>query len=266
MPIVVPTRHVPPSARSSRKVLGIDLGGAASATTGYALLGGSASPSLLRAEKLEKGTSPRQAEDALLALLDDAGPDLVAIDAPLTLPPCLTCPSYCRGPGELCELQAAREMWDAGWNPVSQRPCEKVLQDEVDERPMPTMQLGVITGRAVAFARKLATRGQAPSILERQEVLEVYPRATLSRLSKQTPSLAPKHKDEADEVYRERLVRGFGQLIDIGDHAPALANPHVLDGLIAAYTAWLAPEGLEPPPKGFNVASGWIWFPKLHAT
>jgi hypothetical protein len=40
-----------------------------------------------------------------------------------------------------------------------------------------------------------------------------------------------------------------------------LASEHAFDALVAAYTGWLAPEGLEEPPEGFNVAAGWIWFP-----
>lgn len=39
-------------------------------------------------------------------------------------------------------------------------------------------------------------------------------------------------------------------------------NTCCTSALIAAYTAWLAPDGLEQPPEGFNLASGWIcWFP-----
>jgi hypothetical protein len=50
------------------------------------------------------------------------------------------------------------------------------------------------------------------------------------------------------------------------DLRPALfADGHVLNALIAAYTAWLAPDELELPPTGFNVASGWIWFPRTGA-
>lgn len=37
---------------------------------------------------------------------------------------------------------------------------------------------------------------------------------------------------------------------------------HAFDALIAAYTGWLAPDGLEPPPADFNAAAGWIWLPK----
>jgi len=246
-----------------RRVIGIDLGGAASATTGFALLEGQDRPAFVEAKVLPQLNSPQQSETQLLKVIDDARVDVIAIDAPLTLPPCLTCPTYCRGPGELCELTAAREMWATGMNPVSQRPCEQVVVDQVGERPLPTMQLGVITGRAVALARCLSSRGRAPSIMERGEVLEVYPRASLKRLGASDGRLAPKTKGETYESYRDRVLEGFGDLIDgLDAHDAEFDVPHVLDALTAAYTGWLAPAGLEAPPEDFNIASGWIWFPR----
>ena len=56
-------------------------------------LEGNQKPRLVAADHPGKAASPQAAETTLLTLIDDAGPDVVAIDAPLTLPPCLTCPS-----------------------------------------------------------------------------------------------------------------------------------------------------------------------------
>lgn len=208
-------------------------------------------------------SSPKEAEARLLALVDDWSPQVVAIDAPLTLPPCLTCPAYCRGPGAACELQAALTMWDAGRNPVSQRPCEVHIELQVGERPLPTMQIGVITARAVAFARGLTNRGTAPSVMQRGEVLEVYPRATLRRLGDGDTRLLPRAKGELSEAFRARVLGALGESMDgIDGHPTALENGHVFDALIAAFTGWLGPVGLEAPPEGFNLASGWIWVPK----
>ena len=251
--------HVP----AQRRVLGIDLGGASSDTTGYAVLEGSDLPALLAAGRPTKASSPAESEEVLLALVDEWTPAAVAIDAPLTLPPCLTCPSYCRGPGSLCELRAAQAMWSAGRNPVSQRPCEVAVHERLGEWPLPTMQLGVITARAVAFARRLASRGVPPSVLERGEVLEVYPRATQRRLEPRHPDLRPRAKGEAKVVYGQRVVAGFEVLIDgIDPHRAEFKSGHVLDALTAAYTGWLGLGRLEAPPPGFNLASGWIWMPR----
>ena len=253
------TEHVPSTRRRS---LGIDLGGAASPTTGYALLQGATRPRLVDAGRRGKGKSPADSESKLLALVDEAAPDVLAIDAPLTLPPCLTCPSYCRGPGDQCELTAAREMWKLRRNPVAQRPCEIELEKAVEEHPLPTMQLGVITARAVAFSRRLRSRGTPPCSIERGEVLEVYPRATLRRLARSDKRFAATGRAKLTETERTAALHGFADLIDgveVDDHR--LSSDHAFDALVSAYTAWLAPDGLEPPPPGFNIAAGWIWFP-----
>jgi predicted nuclease with RNAse H fold len=252
-----------------RSVLGIDLAGPSSAKTGYALIQGGESPYLIEAGALPVADSPLDAEVALLDLIDGQHPDVLTIDAPLTLPPCLTCPSHCRGPGaDLCELQSAREMWERGSNPVSRRPCELEAKEMIPRLdPKPTMGLGAITARAVALVRKLENRGEPPASITRREVLEVYPRATLARLGNRDPHLEPRRRGEEEIAYRRRVIAGLeGDVVGlrgVTERRSALeSSPDVLDAVIAAYTGWLAPGGLEEPPDDFNLASGWIWFPK----
>ncbi len=125
------------------------------------------------------------------------------------------------------------------------------------------MQIGVIAARAIAFGRRLSNRGTAPSVMQRGEVLEVYPRATLRRLSDSDGRLRLREKGESPEGFRGRVLEALGERVDGLANEPALLlDGHVFDALVAAYTAWLAPDGLEQPPEGFNVASGWIWFPR----
>ena len=250
-------------------MLGIDLAGASSAKTGFALIEGRESPCLIEADALPIAASPLHAEAALLGLIDSVKPDVLAIDAPLTLPPCLTCPSYCRGPGvDLCELESAREMWARGSNPVSRRPCELAAKELIPGLdPKPTMGLGAITARAVALVRKLENRGEPPASITRHEVLEVYPRATLARLGSRDPRLIPRSRGEEETAYRRRVVVGLeGDAVGLRGVAERRStmesSPDVLDAVIAAYTGWLSPDGLEEPPAGFNLAAGWIWFPR----
>lgn len=251
----------------TRTVLGVDLGGASSDTTGFVVLRGDARPRVEQAAILPRGDGPAEAEQNLLALVDDWGPDVVAVDAPLTLPPCMTCPSFCGGPGPACELVAARNIWEADGNPVSQRLTELHLRKALAgiKAPMHTMQMGILTARAVAFARRVATRTLVPDAHLPAQLLEVYPRATLHRLGEADAGLRPQAKGEPDEVYAERVIAGFGRLVNgVGKYELSLsaAGHHVLDALAAAYTGWLAPDGLEPPPEHFNVAAGWIWYPR----
>lgn len=262
------TRHV-----AFVKALGIDLGGASRRTTGYALMEGSDWPSLEAVGMIEVGRRPIETEVALLEAIDASAPDVVAVDAPLTLPPCLTCPSYCRGPGiDLCEIDAAREMWASGSNPAIRRPCEAEAARLIPGLvPLPTMGLGIITARAVTLVRRLTNRGIAPASIERCEVLEIYPRATLARLGRHDERLLPRHRGESEAKYRARVVGGLeGPICRLGlttEQRSLLSDPgddggHALDAVVAAYTGWLGVDRLEQPPDGFNLASGWIWFPR----
>ena len=121
------------------RTLGIDLAGVTGAT-GYALIEEEEGARLGEAGLIPVKGAPIQGEERLLDLIDRLAPDRIAIDAPLTLPPCLTCPSYCRGPGDLCELQAAREMWSEGSNPIIRRHCEVAARQRIAGLdPKPTM-------------------------------------------------------------------------------------------------------------------------------
>lgn len=257
------TRQVPPH----RRVVGIDLAGVAANKNAFAIITGGDDPQLEAADLQPVAETPAEAERSLLELIDGLRPDLLAIDAPLTLPPCLTCPSYCRGPDPaLCELQAAREMWAAGSNPLIRRPCETTAKQMVPGlNPQPTMGLGIITARAVALVRKLGVRGDPPASVPRGEILEVYPAATFLRLGTRNEKFRPKAKGEDDTEFRARAADGLTELGlgGVEEHREKIESSRdVLDAVIAAYTGWLSPEGVEPPPEGFNVASGWIWFPQ----
>jgi predicted nuclease with RNAse H fold len=208
---------------------------------------------------LPRAKSPAEADERLLELVRGAKPDILAIDAPLTLPPCLRCSAACRGPGiDRCERADARGLWRAGWNPTSQRLCELLIYERVHERPMPTMQLGALAARALVLARRFRRLRPPP------RVLEVYPRATLAALRAADPAIRPRERAEERAAHRQgviRAMRGSG-LIDVPDRLRRrLSEEHVFDALIAAYTGWLYPHGLRPPPSVMRESDGWIWIP-----
>lgn len=245
-----------------REVVGIDLGGASSRTTGWVRLAGDVRPRVEEAALLKPGRSPAETEEALLAKIVSTRPEALAIDAPLTLPPCLTCRRECSGRGSECREPAARWMWTAGYNPVSERPCEAYVREVVGERPLPTMQLGSITARAIVLARRLEANDDRWSAREGR-VLEVYPRATLRSLAASDHRLRPRQPKEPQEQFRARIVAGLQEVIDGLEAWPETREiGHVLDALISAYTAWLWPSSLRAPPRGWPFEEGgWIWFP-----
>jgi predicted nuclease with RNAse H fold len=235
-------------------------------TTGVVLLKGVDRPRVQEARTLPKFKTAEQAESVLLEVVEDAQPDVVAIDAPLTLPPCLSCPSFCRGPSaDLCELSAARDVWSAGGHPVTERLCEVRLRDELDAGPLPTMRIAQIAARGTALARRLLAGGTR---LEsgRVVVLEVYPYATMFRLGKLEAGLLPRAPGETGTALTERVLTALASRVDVDVvHRPALVDGHALDALIAAWTGWLHPGEVEHPPSGFNAAAGWIWLPRSKA-
>lgn len=252
-----------------RRCLGIDLGGAASPTTGIVLLEGDGGRPRIVEDPgpvcLPKRERPVDGERMLFDLIVRARPDTVAIDAPLTLPPCLTCSVFCPGPGEHeCETPVARRMWASGANPTSQRRCELFLRDQFGERPLPTMQLGALTARAIPLARRL--RRERPEVM----VLEVYPRVTRIALADRDERFRPRepkpHETRAQvrAASRAATLDALEGLVDrAAELRPELDNTHVLDALIAAYTGWLGVEGCVPPPEGMmREREGWIWFPR----
>lgn len=251
-------------SRESRTVLGIDLGGALQATTGYAVLSGIRRPKLKSVGVLPRSASADAAERLLLELLDEWRPSLVAVDAPLTLPPCLVCPSSCQGPGaDSCELRAACQVWEVGGNPVTERLCEVRLRKEIGGgKPLPTMRIGQIAGRGVALARRLRAQRAERGRVAGPELIEVYPAASLLRLGFDGRP-ARKEGEVAARRFQSRVLRKLGErIVGLDGDDDELPDDHAFDAVIAAYTGWLAPDGLEPPPGDFNAAAGWIWLPR----
>lgn len=254
-----------------RRVVGIDLGGAASATTGIVVLEGDKRPALASARTV-KPAKAEVAERSLREEIERLEPERIAIDAPFGLPPCLQCSKKCKGPGsDSCERPDARELWKEGFNGTARRPTEAHLIKTRGVRPMPTMQLGVLTARAIALVRSLRQRGFEHDPRRPASVLEVYPAGTLAALAENgQPQLVPRSKGEDAGARARRLVAGMAELVDgLDDSSAARAvksGGHAFDALVAAYTAWLAPEGLEPPPAELDVSAGWIWLPRRQAS
>jgi predicted nuclease with RNAse H fold len=213
-----------------------------------------ARPQLLALLRLPEAKSPSAAEAALWAVVEEHSPAVLAVDAPLTLPPCVRCRDGCAGGPDGCKLEEAHALWKAGGNPTSQRLCEREVHVATGVRPIPTMRLGVIAGRGIALARRAANA--TPGM----QLLEVYPRASLHRLSAALPDLAPPIVGETAESFRGRVARAFEASIDgIGD--PSTWSAHEVDALVSAYTGWLFPERLVGPPANWAPEAGWIYYP-----
>lgn len=231
------------------KVLGIDLGGAKSGTTGWSMIEAQADGSPLLTEtgtlprpRTAKGNRASIGEETLYALIKDQSPNLLAVDAPLTLPPCVMCTSAkCGIPGPSgCKSPAAQRVWADDGHPLTERHCELFIKG-LGAPPLPTMRIGQIATRGTALRRYLERQPES------MDVIEVYPAATLKQLS------VPRAKAET----HLRSILG-------GKDAASPRNPHELDAVIAAYTGWLYLTNRVIKPKsepGYDPEDGWIWVP-----
>jgi predicted nuclease with RNAse H fold len=175
-----------------------------------------------------------QTDNDLLALAEEYRPEVVAIDAPLSLPAgldCLeeTCPCRQTLPhkGRACEQALAR--LGIGCYFTTKRSLIKTM-----------------VYRGIALQVELVRRGLT--------VIEVYPFATRRRLFGRLPG-------KATRAGREALWARLRPLLASGPALPeALPSHDVLDALLAAYTGLLyahhQAEALGDPTEGL------LWLPK----
>jgi predicted nuclease with RNAse H fold len=276
-----PAPGLPEGARAGiRRFIGVDLGGGRGKNTAVARLelgvGPTGRPRLAVAEAKvrhgQRGTGRSEGEpggealfrdEVLVAWLERWVDDttVVAIDAPLTLPPCirctLPCPTVARctvpvvawmrrfGPKLL-----ARGRSDPGKpavTPYTQRATE-LLQRAVGVSPRETLGQG--TGPVAARAAYLR-RVLSPRLRLHENLIEVHPRATIEQVFGPELSRLARHGDD-DRVWatRKRVLAGLAPGIAFDYVWPELVvrNMHVFHAVLSAFTAFLwARRGLRGP-------------------
>jgi len=262
--------------RSFLHVLGVDLGGGKGKKTAAATL---------RVDPRHGATvvdlAPRPRElplydQSLLALLRGYGDDtLVAIDAPLTLPPCLRCQvALCPGQADCVDPSVVQMRADAasfgegGRNfrrgkpqvtPYTQRATE--LRLFLERGITPREALGQGTGPLAARAAHV-TRALADRFHLNENLIEVSPKATLAALGFTQRTRRHLHEREARaavlEMLSPELRFGPGVWREV-----CVQSDHLFDAVIAAYTGylwardnWQAQLAPDARPQ-----EGWIWVP-----
>jgi predicted nuclease with RNAse H fold len=257
--------------RSFKRFVGVDLGGGKGKKTALAAIELRANQPNVVELAPRAGAAPLY--DALLVerLRASGEETLLAVDAPLTLPPCLRCVvPVCPGQ-ERCDDPSVRQMRtltvvqdetrDArrgkpSVTPYTQRATEVYLHRVRGLAPRETLGqgMGPLTARAVHLVRALAGR----FTLE-ENLIEVYPRATLELLG-------------VREAYKKRVDTRLHILAQLEDLAFApgvwredcVQSDHVFDALICAYTAYLFwRDGWQRPADvaGLPASEGWVWVP-----
>lgn len=253
------------------RFIGVDLGGGKGKKTALAVL----EPS--RAGVMVTRLSPRAKEpplyDAALvpALLEQVGNPLICIDAPLTLPPCLRCTlPVCPGQpacpdAEVAAMRVLVENEAQGnrdhrrgkplVTPYTQRATDLYLRARgVGARETLGQAMGPLAARAAHLVRALGRDFRL-----NQNLIEVYPRATLELLGFREP-------------YKKRIDRRIELLAQLRDlsFGPGVwreecrKSDHVFDAILSAYTGYLRSR------DGWQIGSllgdlvepkGWIWVP-----
>lgn len=301
------------SRLSFRRFIGIDLGGGRGKNTAVARLEltmPGEGPRLAVAEAKVRygqrgtGTGSEPDGDALFRdevlveylerWLDDT--TVVAINAPLTLPPCIQCQLPCPTVAR-CDVDTV--VWMRRWaprllsrgrsdphkpavTPYTQRATE-VLWAAAGVRPREALGQG--TGPLAARAAYLR-RALSPRLRLHENLLEVHPRATLALLAGDEAERRCRH-GESTSVWESRkaVLAGLGRGVAFDYVWPEVVvrNTHVFHAVLCAYTGflwahegWQGPADLarrtdaaEGPPLAAAagalgdswLSDGWIWAP-----
>ena len=267
--------------RKFQHVLGIDLGGGKGKKTALATLRVDGSTATVVDIAPRTGATPfydRTLLDTIRAYGDDT---LLCIDAPLTLPPCLRCVvPVCPGQ-ERCVDPAVVEMRALAAaaprdsdrdtrrgkppiTPYTQRTTEVYLACSVG---IPAREgLGQGTGPLAARAAHLV-RALADRFTHNENLIEVYPKATLVSLGLGTPF--KKHLRERET--RARILEVLSAELRFGPgvwRELCIQSDHLFEAVICAYTGflwardgWTLPASIDGRDDAARLRDGWIWTP-----
>ena len=244
----------------------------------------------------EDGGDPLFRDDALVDYIerwvDDA--TVVAINAPLTLPPCIRCQLACPGIGAcvvpevgwmrrhgpaLLGRQGRGDPHKPVVTPYTQRAVDVLLAHaSLHPRESLGQGMGPLAARAAYLRRALS-----PRLRLHENLIEVHPQATLVRLvgGALERSLRQSESERLWELRKRVLtLLAEGLRFDFVWPEVVVRSPHVFDAVIAGYTAFLwAREGWRGPAdlvgEGASPAlqeaveglsqlwleDGWIWAP-----
>ena len=198
--------------------------------------------------------------------LDDE--TVVAINAPLTLPPCIRCPLPCPGVPS-CEVPVVvwmrrhapklivnRGRSDRGKpavTPYTQRAADLLLAHAgLQPRESLGQGMGPLAARAAYLRHALS-----PTLRLHENLIEVHPPATLIRLfgAATVQRLGRGPTDEVAEQRRKIFV-GLGEKLRFNYVWPEVVvrSPHIFEAVLSAFTAflwatqgWQGPTDLAPP-------------------
>ena len=286
--------------RRFHHVLGVDLGGGKSKKTALATLRVDGATATVVDIAPRPGAAPFYDPTLLDTIRAYGDETLLCIDAPLTLPPCLRCAvPVCPGqtacvdpsvvemralateaaearheaqsaplPGERFGLRANRDTrrGKPSITPYTQRPTEIYLAANVGiaAREGLGQGTGPLAARAAHLVRALADR-----FTINQNLIEVYPKATLVALGLGTPF--KKHLRERET--RARVLESLSGELHFGPgvwRERCVQSDHLFEAVICAFTGflwardgWALPASTTTRDEAARLHDGWIWTPPV---
>jgi predicted nuclease with RNAse H fold len=251
------------------RFIGVDLGGGRGKKTALAVLERSRDGVTVTRLMPRPKEAPLYDKALIAAVRERAERAVVCIDAPLSLPPCLRCKeAVCPGQdacidAEVVAMHALAAPADQRDHrrgkptitPYTQRATDLSLRRRgILARETLGQGMGPLAARAAHLLRALA-----PKFRLNDNLIEVYPRATL-------------HLSGFREPYKKRVDRRIDILASLGDlsFGPGVwreecrQSDHIFDAVLCAYTGYLRQRDawqISPWAADQVDPQGWIWVP-----
>jgi predicted RNase H-like nuclease len=265
-------------------VLGIDLGGGKSKKTALATLRVDGHTATVVDIAPRAGAAPFYDPTLVETIRAYGDETLVCIDAPLTLPPCLRCTvPVCPGQ-EACVDPSVVEMRTLAAESPETRPGRDVRRGKPSITPYTQRAteiylagsvgiaaregLGQGTGPLAARAAHLV-RALADRFTINENLIEVYPKATLVALGLGTPF--KKHLRERET--RARVLEALSAQLRFGPgvwRERCVQSDHLFEAVICAFTGflwardgWALPAYTSARDEAARLRDGWIWTPPV---
>lgn len=263
-----------------KRFLGLHLGGAKTDNTVAAVLEYYPKHKKVFLSRIHLGLGAKKDKSADLVLHDllsygESPIDILSLDAPLTLPKCVTCELKCPG-FEKCSEPEIKWMWSwyrkhgkqkkpqRPFVPYIQRCTELHVSSEFERHFHPPEALGSNMAPLASRARFILRRLKISTI-------EVYPELSLWRICQKLDipkSLLNFHKHSVDgETHRFQIIK---RIVECGlvfvyeqDIKILSQTPAAFDAFICGLTAYIHDiGGSEDRPSGFPKKESWFTFPK----
>ncbi|MGD9100894.1 MAG: DUF429 domain-containing protein [Anaerolineae bacterium] len=189
--------------------------------------------------------------------IPEAGPTLLALDAPLGWPTRL---------GEMLVHHSAGMPLSTEADQLFSRCTDRFVSEEIGKKPLEVGAnlIARTAHAALALLQELCEKKKQsiplawnPRIKEGISAIEVYPAATLEAYG----ILASGYKKKNQEKERREILKALRKHLVLTDTSLIESNADVLDAVVCVLAAadFISGRAIQPPNKELAEKEGWIW-------